>query len=133
MGIIEWLTANIGAIIIGIAVVLAIIISWKVYLRERLLKTANQPANIEKPTSIDKPDVVVFLRPHATCVQCLMLCIENIGAETAYNVQFGTGSTPFLNTPSSHSSDVKLLKKNIFLQKGISCFGPGQKIEQIPN
>ena len=131
MGIIEWLTANIGAIIIGIAVVLAIIISWKVYLRERLLKTANQPANIEKPTSIDKPDVVVFLRPHATCVQCLMLCIENIGAETAYNVQFGTGSTPFLNTPSSHFSDVKLLKKNIFLQKGISCFGPGQKIEQF--
>ena len=131
MGIIEWLAANIGAIIICIAVVLALIISWRVYFRNRLLKTANEPDNIEKPMSIDKPDVVVFLRPHATCVQCLMLCIENIGTEAAYNVQFGTGSTPFLNTSSSHFGGIKFLKKNIFLQKGISCFGHGQKIEQF--
>ena len=131
MGIIEWLTSNIGVIFIFIVVVLAIIIIWKVYLRDRLLKTTNEPEKIENPLIIDKPNVVLFIRPHATCVQCLMLCIENIGTEAAYNVQFGTGSTPFLNTSSSNLGDVQFLKKNNLLQKGISCFGPGQKIEQF--
>ncbi len=131
MGIIEWLASNIYAILIFIAVVFAVIISWRLYLKNRLLQTANEPENIEKPLTIDKPNVVVFLCPHATCVQCLMLCIENIGTEAAYNVQFGTGSTPFLNTLSSNISNEKVLKKNNFLQKGISCFGPGQKIEQF--
>ena len=131
MGIIEWFTSNIGAILICIAVVLTIIISWKVYFRNRLLKTANEPENIEKPLAIDKPNVVVYLRPHATYVQCLMLCIENIGTKAAYNVQIGTGSTPFLNTSSSNISNEKFLKKNNFLQKGINCFGHGQKIEQF--
>ena len=131
MGIIEWLASNIYAILIFIAVVFAVIISWRLYLKNRLLQTANEPENIENPLTIDKPNVVVFLRPHATCVQCLMLCIENIGTEAAYNVQFGTGSTPFLNTLSSNISNEKVLKKNNFLQKGISCFGPGQKIEQF--
>lgn len=131
MEIIEWLTSNIGAIIIFIVVVLAVIISWKVYFQERLLKTANEADKIENPLIINKPNVVVFLRPHATCVQCLMFCIENIGTEAAYNVQFGTGSTPFLDTASSNLGNEKFLKKNNFLQKGISCFGPGQKIEQF--
>ncbi len=131
MGIIEWLTSNIGAILICIAVVLIIIISWKVYFRERLLKTANEPEEIENPSILDKPNVVVFLRPHATYVQCLMLCIENIGTKAAYNVRFSTGSPPFLNTSSSNINKEKFLKKNNFLQKGISCFGPGEKIEQF--
>lgn len=95
--------------------------------KERPSKTANAPENI------DKPEIVVFLRPHASCVQCLMLCIENIGTGAAHNVRFGIGSSaaaPFL-TSSSHLGDVELLKKNNFLQKGINCFGPGQKIEQF--
>ena len=131
MGIIEWLTSNIGAIFIFIVVVLAIIIIWKVYLRNRLLKPTNEPEKIENPLIIDKPNVVLFIRPHATCVQCLMLCIENIGTEAAYNVQFGTSNTPFLNTSASNLGYVQFLKKNNFLQKGISCFGPGQRIEQF--
>ena len=87
----------------------------------------------KKSKNIDKPEIIVFLRPHASCVQCLMLCIENIGTQTAYNVQFGTDASataPFI-TPSSNFGDVKLLKKNNFFQNGIGCFGPGQKIEQF--
>lgn len=131
MVIIEWITSNIGAIIICIVVVLAAIISWRIYLRKRMLQTPNSPQNIQNPSAIDKPNVVVFLRPHATCVQCLMLCIENVGTETAYNIQFGTGSIPFLNSVSSNVSNVHFLKKNELLKKGLSCFGPGQKLEQF--
>lgn len=130
MKIINWLVSNSGMIILFIIVIaVAIIIGWYVR-RIRLLKTANAPENISKP---EKPEIVVFLRPHSSSVQCLMLCIENIGTGTAYNVRFGTGSShaaPFIQ-PASNLSDVRLLKKNNFLQKGIGCFGPGQKIEQF--
>ena len=131
MGIMEWLTSNTRVILISIAVVVIIIILWKVYFRERLLKTTNYPEKVENPLIIDRPNVVVFLRPHATCVQCLMLCIENIGTAAAYNVQFKTGSHSFLNTSSSNLDNVQFPIKNNFLKRGISCFGPGQKIEQF--
>ena len=127
MGIIDWLTSNSLVIVILTTIVLAIIVGRYV-LKGRLLKTANESENIGKP---EKPEIVVFLRPHASCVQCLMLCIENIGTGTAYNVRFGTGpspTAPFI-TPSSNFGDVRLLKENNFLQKGIGCFGTGQKIE----
>ena len=91
--------------------------------KERLWKTANGPENI------DKPEIVVFLCPHASCAQSLMLCIENIGTGAAHNVQFGIGASPaarFITSPN-----ISLLKKNNFLQKGINCFGPGRKIEQF--
>lgn len=95
--------------------------------KERLSKTANEPENI------DKPKIVVFLRPHASCIQCLMLCIENIGTGAAHNVQFQTRASPAVPfmTPPSNSSYISLLKKNNFLRKGINCFGPRQKIEQF--
>ena len=70
MGIIEWLTSNIGVIFIFIVVVLAIIIIWKVYLRNRLLKTTNEPENIENPMIIDKPNVVVIHT--SSCYVCAM-------------------------------------------------------------
>ena len=130
MEIIDWLVSNSGMIILFIIVVaVAIIIGWYVR-RMRLLKTANAPENISKP---EEPEIVVFLRPHSSSVQCLMLCIENIGTGTAYNVRFGTGSSraDSFAQPASDRSDVRLVKKNNFLQKGIGCFGPGQKIEQF--
>ena len=130
MGIIDWLALISGMIAIVAIVVLAIIGGWYFYSRKRLLRTAKESENIEKP---DKPEIVVFLRPHASSVLCLMLCIENLGTAAAYNVQFGTGvssAAPFI-TPSSHFSDVNFLQKNNFLQNRISCFGPGQKIEQF--
>ena len=99
---------------------------WRIP-KEKLSKTANELENI------DKPEIVVFLRPHASCVQCLMLCIENIGTGAAHNVQFSTGASPaapFIILPSN-SNNISLLKKYNFLQKGINCFGPGQKIEQF--
>ena len=95
--------------------------------KERRSKTANDPENS------DKPEIVVFLRPHASCVQCLMLCIENIGTGAAHDVRFGVGSpagAPFL-TNTSQLGAVELLKKNNFLHNGFVCFGPGQKIEQF--
>ena len=133
MGIIDWLTSNRGVIIIFTTVVLAIIIGGYIYLKGRPRKTTKAPENIGEPVSDEKPEIVVFLRPHALCVQCLMLCIENIGSGTAYNVRFGTGTSPtapFI-TLSSTFSDVSILKKNNFLQNGIGCFGPRQKIEQF--
>lgn len=130
MEIIDWLVSISHMIAIVAIVVLTIIGGWYFYSRRRLLKAANESENIGRP---NKPEIVVFLRPHASSVQCLMLCIENLGAETAYNVQFGTGTSgaaPFI-TPPSHFGDVHFLQKNNFLQNGISCFGPGQKIEQF--
>lgn len=91
------------------------------------------PKTVNAPENIDKPEIVVLLCPHPSNVQCLMLCIENIGTGTAYNVQFGTGTSraaPFI-TSSSNLGDVKSFKKNNLFQKGIGCFGPGQKIEQF--
>ena len=129
MEIIDGLTSNSLVIVILTTIVLAIIVGRYV-LKGRLLKTANESENIGKP---EKPEIVVFLRPHASSVWCLMLCIENLGTEAAYNVQFGTGASrpaPFI-TPSSNFGDVRLAKKNNFLQNGIGCFGPGQKIEQF--
>ncbi len=97
------------------------------------MKVTNEPENIDKPVRTEQPEIVVFLRPYAPCVQCLMLCIENVGTRTAYNIQFR--SVPFataqFSTPSSHLSDVDILKKINFIQNGIGCFGPGQKIEQF--
>lgn len=90
--------------------------------KERLSKTANGSENI------DKPKIVVFLRPHASCVQCLMLCIENIGTGAAHKVRFGINAS---SAPLSNLSYMNLLKKNNFLRKGINCFGPRQKIEQF--
>ena len=133
MEIIDWLNSSSGVIIIFTIVVLVIIISWYLHSRRRPSRTANETENISKLESTEKPEIVVFLRPHPSSIQCLMLCIENIGTGTAHNVQFGTGASgtaPFI-TPASHLSDVKFLKKNNFLQKGINCFGPGQKIEQF--
>lgn len=130
MEIIDGLALMSGMIAIVVIVVLAIIGGWHLYSKRRRLKTANDSENIGQP---EKPELVVFLRPHASSVQCLMLCIENIGTGAAYNVQFGTGtsrSAPFI-TPSSNFGDVNLSKKNHFLQNGIGCFGPGQKIEQF--
>ena len=133
MEIIDWLNSNSGVITICNTVVLVIIIGWYVYSRRQPSKTANETENISKPESTEKPEIVVFLRPHPSSVQCLMLCIENIGNGTAYNVRFGTGTSstvPFI-TPFSNFGDVRLLKESHFLKKGISCFGPGQKIEQF--
>lgn len=133
MEIIDWLNSNSGIIIIFTIVVLIIIIGWYVYSRRRPLKTANESENISRSVSAEKPEIVAFLRPHSSSVQCLMLCIENIGTGPAYNIQFGTGTSataPFITT-SSNLGDVGLLKKNNFLQKGIGCFGAGQKIEQF--
>ena len=123
MGIREWLISNIGAIIICLAIVGTIIISWMFFFRKWSLKTINEPENIDKPANTDAPEIVVYLRPHALCVECLMLCIENIGTGAAYNVRFRTGP--------SNVGDVRFLEKNNFLQKEIRCFGPGQKIEQF--
>ena len=130
MGIIEWLALIICVIAILAIVVLAIIGCRYLYSRGRLSKTAKESENIGHP---EKPEIVVFLRPHTASVQCLMLCIENLGTGTAYNLRFGTGASrpaPFL-TPSSNFGDVSLLKKNTFLQSEIHCFGPGQKLEQF--
>lgn len=129
MEIIEWLALVSGMIVIAAIVVLAIIGCWYLYSKRRV-KTADDSENIGKP---EKPEIVVFLRPHASSVQYLMLCIENLGTGTAYNLQFGTGASrtaPFI-TPSSNFGDVNFLKKNNVLQNGIGCFGPGQKIEQF--
>ena len=90
--------------------------------KERQSKTASEPENI------DKPEIVVSLRLHDSYVQCLMLCIENIGTGAAHNVRFRTNASP---TPLSNLSYISLLKKNNFLRKGINCFGPRQKIEQF--
>ena len=128
MEIIDGLTLVSSMIAIVVIAVLAIIGGWHLYSRRRGLKAAGDSENIGQP---EKPEIVVFLRPHAASVRCLMLCIENLGTGTAYNVQFGTGAprtAPF-PTPSSNFGDVHL--KNNFLQNGIGCFGPGQKIEQF--
>lgn len=130
MGIIDGLASISGMIAIVAIVVLAIVGGWFLYSKRRSSKTANESENIGKP---EKPEIVVSLRPHASSVQCLMLCIENIGTGTAHNVQFGTGTSrtaPFV-TPSSNLSDVRLLEKIDFLRTEIGCFGPGQKIEQF--
>ena len=130
MEIIDGLALVSGIIAIVVIAVLAIIGGWHLYSRRRGLKAVGDFENIGQP---EKPEIVVFLRPHAASIRCLMLCIENFGTGTAYNVQFGTGTSgtaPFL-TPSSNFGDVHLLKKNNFLQNGIGCFGPGQKIEQF--
>lgn len=124
MEIIDGLALVSSMIAIVVIAVLAIIGGWHLYLRRRGSKTAGDSENIRQP---EKPEIVVFLRPHAVSVRCLMLCIENLGTETAYNVQFGTEGSrtaPFL-TPSSNFGDANLLKN------GIGCFGPGQKIEQF--
>ena len=130
MGIIEWLALISGMIAITAIVVLAIIGGWHLYSRKRLPKTVKESGNIGQH---EKPEIVVFLRPHASSVSCLMLCIENLGTEAAYNVQFRTGASrpaPFINAPSN-LDDVNFLEKNNLLQNGIGCFGPGQKIEQF--
>ena len=130
MGIIEWLALISGMIAIAAIVVLAIIGGWHLYSRRRLSKTAKESGNIRQH---EKPEIVVFLRPHASSVSWLMLCIENVGTEAAYNVQFRTGASqpaPFINPPSN-LDDVNFLEKNNLLQNGIGCFGHGQKIEQF--
>ena len=71
-------------------------------------------------TSQKSPQIVVLLRPHPSNVQCLMLCIENIGTGTAYNVQLRTGNSGA--APSIQRAS------NL---EDIGCFGPGQKIEQF--
>ena len=115
MEITDGLALMSGMIAIVVIVVLAIIGGWRLYSRRRRLKTAGDSENIGQP---EKPEIVVFLRPHASSVWCLMLCIENLGTEAAYNVQFGTGvsgTAPFI-TPSSNFGDVNFLQKNNFLQ-----------------
>lgn len=130
MEIIDGLALMSGTIAIIAIVVLAIIGGWHLYSRRRRLKNAGDSENIGQP---EKPEIVVFLRPHASSVQSLMLCIENIGTEAAYDVRFRTGDShtaPFI-TPPANISDVRFLEKNNFLQKEIGCFGSGQKIEQF--
>lgn len=102
-------------------------------IKKLLLKTPDEPENLGEPVNTEKPEITVSLRPHASCVHCLMLCIENIGTGAAYNVQFGTGTSgPNSSiTPTSNFSNVEILNKNNLLQNGIGCFGPGQKTEQF--
>ncbi|MCY4568785.1 MAG: hypothetical protein OXD49_10810 [Candidatus Poribacteria bacterium] len=130
MEIIDGLALVSSVIAIIAIVMLAIIGGRYLYSRRRGLKTAGDSENIGQP---EKPEIVVFLRPHAASVQCLMLCIENIGTGTAHNLRFGTGASrtaPFL-APSSNFGDISLLKKNTFLENEIRCFGPGQTLEQF--
>ena len=89
------------------------------------MKLISTPENIHRSKRSEQPEIIVFLRPHSSNVQFLMLCIENIGAGAAYNVQFGSGP------PGSNRGGVSFLKKSDFLQKGFTCFGPGQKIERF--
>lgn len=101
--------------------------------KKLLVKTAAEPENLGEPVNTEKPEITVSLQPHASCVHCLMLCIENIGTGAAYNVQFGTDASspdPPI-TPAPNFNNVEILNKNNFLQNGIGCFGPGQKIEQF--
>lgn len=114
MELADWLRTGEGVIATGVVVALILIIRWSIFGKHPV-KRANKSETTEKP---EKPEIAVLIRPHASCIQALMLCIENIGTGTAYNVQFGIG-------------DVGIFNENTFLQNGIGCFGPGQKLEQF--
>ena len=138
MGIIDWIDSVNGVIIIFIIVAL-IIIGWYVYSRyvysrKRSSKTTSETEKSIESEKTEEPEIVVFLRPHPSNVQYLVLCIENIGIGAAYNVQFvPRSSSAAAASPASTSNlnDIKLIKKNDILRKGFRCFGAGQKIEQF--
>lgn len=67
----------------------------------------------------DRPEIVVFLRPHETHLSCLMLCIENVGTGRACDVRFKTN---FSSTP---------LEEPNFLKKGLASLERGQKINHF--
>ena len=112
MEIIDWLNANSGAIT-GIAtIVLVAVTGYYAYLTARLLK-----AN-------DTPEIAVSLRPHEGHIQCVMLCIKNIGTGAARNIQFQTDL-------SFKPDGERTLEEVGFLKNGIDYLGPGEKIEHF--
>ena len=112
MEVINWLNANDGAII-GIATVVLVVITIRyTYLTGRLLK-----AN-------DTPEIAISLRPHEAYIQCVMLCIENIGTGAARNIQFQTNL-------SFKPDGERSLEELGFLKNGIDYLGPGEKIEHF--
>lgn len=123
----------INVIEISVTFVAAIIIAAPLYLIARQLKVANEQRNVGETERTEIPEIVVFLRPHASQVHCLMLCVENIGTSTAHNIRFHTGSQAAIPLISSvsNSGDAGILKRNDLLKKGVTCFGPGQKIDQF--
>lgn len=112
MEIINWLNANDG-VIIGIAtVVLVSITGYYAYLTRHLLKAS------------DTPEIAISLRPHEGHIQCVMLCIENIGTGAARDIRF---QTDLSFKPDGERS----LEKVGFLKNGIDYLGPGEKIEHF--
>ena len=112
MEVINWLNTYNGAII-GIAtVVLVAITGYYAYLIRKQLK-----AN-------DTPEVAISLRPHEAHIQCVMLCIKNIGTGAARNIQF---QTDLSFKPDGERS----LEEVGFLKNGVDYLGPGEKIEHF--
>lgn len=72
----------------------------------------------------DRPEVVVFLRPHEVHIYCLMLCIENVGTGRACDVRFKTDL-------SFKPDGSRSLEELNFLKNGIANLGRGQKIEHF--
>ena len=112
MGIIEWLNTNNGVIIAVATVLLVGITGYYAYLTRRMLKASNTP------------EIAVSLRPHEAQINCVMLCIENIGTGIARKIQFRTDL-------SFKTDGGRALGEVAFLKNGIDYLGPGQKIEHF--
>ena len=119
MALIEGLNLNSG-MITGIATVaLTFVTGYYVYLTKRLLKE-NQMMRL----AAIKPEIAISLVSQEADINTIMLCIENIGAGPAHNVQFETDLS-FKAAPLLPLEDIGILKN------GISNFWPGQKFQSI--
>lgn len=118
MKILEFLNDNsgaIGVIVSAISVSVTIVLAIITTRYARLTRQSQEL--VEK--LIDSPEVVVFLRPHETHLNCVMLCIENVGTGRARDVQFKT-----------NFSSIPLEEPN-FLKNGLASLERGQKIEHF--
>ena len=108
----DWLNSNSGAITAIATVVLVVITGYYVYLTWRLLKASHTP------------EIAIFLHPHEVHIQCLMLCIENVGMGPARGLRF---QTDFSFKPDGETP----LEEISFLKNGITYLGSGKKIEHF--
>ena len=118
----DWVSSHIIEILTFLLVCITGVYAFLTWRYVRLTKDILEE-NRQMRLNSQKPIIAIYLRSETTDHTSVYLCIENIGAGPAYNVEFTTDLSFTLGRNRSLGSEVRIL------ERGLRYFPPGKKRE----